>query len=638
VAPTAVPTAAPAATGKFQEAPMLAELVKAGKLPPVNQRLPQNPRVIKPVEKVGKYGGTWRRAYKGLSDRWGPTKLIEEFFIQWDWTDKGATLAPNLCEKWEQNANATEFTFYLRKGIKWSDGEEYNTDDIKFWYEDVFQNKDLTPTIDSNLKSPDGTPLKVTIIDKYTFKLIFTAPKPLLPINVARNGMGNPAGGPTISWPEHYMKKFHPKYTPQAELDALAKKNNVQTWDQLWGDKGDMQGPIAFWFKNPDLPVVIAWKVKVSPLTSQQQFVMERNPYYWKVDPEGNQLPYIDTITHDFFDNQEVFNLWIVSGKIDMQYRHTDTGSYTLYKENEKKGDYRVLRWRMASTNCVHLNINCPDPVLAKIMDTPKFRQALSIAIDRKQLNDLLFSGLYTPRQASPVKGSPNYDPEFEARWTEYDPKTANALLDELGLKMGPDGKTRLRPDGKALEITIESMSAPGSLGLDECQQVARMWTAVGVKTSVKQVERSLYEQHCHDGALDAGYTDWGFNRNAIVMADPGRYTGITDDGPWAPLYAHWYYKAPYKQVEPPVDHPIRKIWDLWDKTQVEPDEAKRNALFKQLLDIHKEQPWNIGTCGENPTLWIVKNNFRNVPEGRINDDPLRDEGLGMPCQYYFEK
>jgi peptide/nickel transport system substrate-binding protein len=320
-----------------------------------------------------------------------------------------------------------------------------------------------------------------------------------------------------------------------------------------------------------------------------------------------------------------------------MQYRFTDPGSYTLYMENAKKGDYRVIKWRNASTNCVHPNINGPDEVLSKLMDTPKFRQALSIAINRKEMNELIFNGLYNPRQASPVKGSPNYDAEFEKKWAEYDVATANKLLDELGLKMGADGKTRTRPDGKPLQITIETMSTTGSATNDEAQRVAGYWTAVGVKTTVKQVERSLYEQHCHNGELDCGHTDWGMNRNSIVMADPGRYTGATDDGPWAPLYAHWYTKSTYKQVEPPADHPIRKVWDAWDKTQLEPDETKRNALFKSMIDIHKEQPWNIGTCGENPTLWIARNNFRNVPEGRINDDPLRDEGLGQPFQYYFE-
>jgi len=630
-AATTAPTAPPAP--KYKEAPMLADLVKAGKLPPVEQRLPQEPRVIQPVEKIGKYGGTWRRAYKGVSDRWGPTKLQEEPMIQWLWSnDKGVQVTANLCTKWEQNADASQFTFYLRKGIKWSDGEEFNTDDVKFWYEDVLLNKTLIPSIPDYMRDPDGTPMKLEVIDKYTFSVKYGKPKPLLPITLAKLTGTNPVG-PSFAMPEHYLKKFHEKYGEKATIDKAVADRKFATWDQLWNNsKGDLQGPIAFWFLNPDLPVICAWKMKVPP--PAEHMVMERNPYFWKVDPEGNQLPYIDQVTHDLFSDQQVFNMWLVSGKIDCQYRYTDTGAYTLYKENEQKGGYRVLRWLLASTNAVYPNINCPDPVLAKLFDTAEFRHALSIAINRQELADLLYNGLMTPRQASPVHGSPNYDPEFEKKWAEYDPATANKLLDDLGLKKGADG-IRLRPDGKPLEITIESQDTPGSQAADEGDRIAKYWTAVGIKTTFKIVERSLYTEHYQNGTIEVGR--WGCDRNSIVMADPGRYIGITQDGPWAPLYAAWYAKSPTKQVEPPADHPIRKIWALWDQCQAEADETKRNALFKQLLDIHKEHPYMIGTVGEAAALWIVSNKVRNVPDGRIEDDTTRDEGLATPCQFFFD-
>ena len=636
-APTATTAAAAKPAMAYKEAPMLAELVKAGKLPTLDKRLPATPRLTKPVEKVGKYGGTWHRAYKGISDRWGPTKLHEEFMLQWDWQDDGIKIAANLCDKWEQNSNATEFTFYLRKGIKWSDGEEFNTDDVKFWYDDVAMNKTITPTFPTVMADPDLTPGKVSIVDAYTFKWIFGKPKPLLPTFIAKTGGGGPPGGPSFAYPEHYMKKFLPKNASQAEMDALLQKYGVKTWDALWGTGGDQEGPAAFWFKNADRPVISAWKTKVSPLTNQERTIMDRNPYFWKVDTEGNQLPYIDEITHDLFSDQQVFNMWVIGGKIDMQYRHTDAGSYTLYKENEKKGDYRVILWRIASTNCYHLNINAPDAALGKLFDTPAFRQALSVAINRKEINDLVFNGLYKPRQASPINGSPNYDAEFEKKWAEYDVAAAKKLLDDLGCKLGADGKTRTRPDGKPIELVIESMAATGSVWLDECGLVAKYWSAIGIPTTIKPIERSLYETRARGGDVVVGHTDWGFNRNSIVMADPGHYLGTIADNPWAPLYGNWYVKAQYKQVEPPADHPIKKIWTLWEQCQVEPDETKRNALFKQIIDTHKANPWNIGTVGENPTIWVAKNNFRNVPAGRINDDTLRDEGLGMPWQYYFE-
>ncbi len=630
--PTPVPTVT---TAKYKEAPQLADLVKAGKLPPVDQRLPSNPRVLKPLDQIGQYGGTWHRAYKGLSDRWGPTKLIEEQLIEWDAPDPNTIkLVPNFVEKWEQNDDATEFTFYFRKGVKWSDGQEVTTDDAKFWYEDVQLNKDLTPVpsfvisqnINGQIKMAD-----VTFPDKYTVKVTYPTPNPLLPIRIAKNGGGMPGVAAFLA-PAHYLKKFHPKYADKAELDKLVQAQKLTSWTDLWGKAGDFQGPIAFWFLNPDLPVIIPWKIDKP--TPADPVVMVRNPYYWQVDTEGNQLPYIDRIEHAFFDNFEVLKLWVASGKIDAQMRHMDPGAYTFFKENEKKGDYQVVPWRAASTDCYFPNINCPDPVLAKLFDTPEFRQALNFAVNRKEIHEIVWNGLGNPRQYSPVKGSPEYDEGMEKIWTEYDPKQANALLDKLGLTKGPDG-VRKRPDGKPLEIIVEHTDAQGSPSVDAHNLLKKYWDAVGIKTTIKYVERALYEQHVHNGDIQVG--SWGFDRASVVKADPGRWLGTIDDGPWAPTYGHWYAKSPYKQQEPPQDHPIRQIWSLWEKTQIEPDEAKRNATFQQIIDIHKQHPYAVGIVGEKPSIGIVKNNFHNIKPGFIQDDTLRDWGLINPQQFFIK-
>jgi peptide/nickel transport system substrate-binding protein len=395
-----------------------------------------------------------------------------------------------------------------------------------------------------------------------------------------------------------------------------------------------MQGPIGYWFLDPDVPVINAWKISVP--APADPMVMVRNPYFYQVDTEGNQLPYIDQITHDFFDSDEVFNLWIAEGRIDMQMRHVTAANFTYYKENEEAGGYRVLLWKAASTNALHPNITNPDPVLAELFDTPQFREALSIAINREEINELVHNGLYEPRQASPVSGSPNYDPEFETRWAEYDPERANALLDELGLTKGADG-IRVRPDGQPLVFSILHRELTGTPGADEMNLVAEYWGAIGLQVNQDVVERSLYEERVNNGEVDIGV--WGCDRNSVVMADPGRYLGTIQDGPWAPLYGNWYEPgSPYKIVEPPEDHPIRTIWSLWEQARSEPDETKRNGIFKQLLDMHKETPWMIGTVGESPSLAIVSNNFRNFLEGFIADDTLRDSGLLNPQQFFIRQ
>ena len=619
---------------------MLAELVAAGELPPVEQRLPTNPRVITPYNEVGEYGGTWRRAFKGLSDRWGPTKLNEEMAIEWDAPDPDTiNLVANFISEWSQNDDATEYTFTLREGLKWSDGAPLTTEDVQFWYDEIF--------LTSLLNKPSffiigGVDMELEVVDELTWKVRFAVPNPLLPIQIAKS-TGGMTGGPTMAGPKHYLYKYLPHLTDdQSLIDAAMETYGVATWEELHFEAapGDGRGPINFWFRNPELPVFNAWRSQNSPL--EDPHIMVRNPYYHAVDTEGNQLPYIDTVTHALFEDNQTLNLWIAQGLIDMQNRHLSTSDFTFFKENEEAGDYQVLLWKAASTHAFHPNICTPDPVLRQLFDTAEFREALSIAIDRNEINDLIYNGVMEPRQASPVSGSPEFDPEFETRWTEYDPERANELLDGLGLTERDGDGFRKRSDGQTLAFRITYTDVLGVITPDEIQLVQDYWRAIGLQVSQEVVERSLYEQRVRGGDVEVGV--WYVDRSSVVKADPGRYLGLVHDGPWAPLYAHWCaaqlqpnpaeYQFPIE--EPPPDHPVRKIRDLWEQTQVEPDEATRNALFKQLMDIHKAHPYMIGTVGEDPQPVVVKNNFFNVGGGFISDDTLRNDGLLNPVQFFM--
>ncbi len=621
---------AQATPSSFNEAPMLADMVSSGALPTVAERLPSDPRVIRTVNEIGQYGGTWRRAFKGISDRWGPTKLIEEMAIRWDVPDPDTVnVTTGYVSEWTQNEDASEFTFTLRDGLKWSDGVAATTEDVQFWYDEFYLgelgNKPAWLTT-------NGIDMTLNIIDERTFSIGFPAPNPLLPISMAKL-TGGMTGGPSLMAPAHYLRQYMPQYGDQAKIDAAMEENGLSTWQELFGDAGNTQGPIAFWFRNPELPVLNPWKAKNKP--TEDPYIMERNPYFYGVDSEGNQLPYIDTISHALFGDNAVFDLWIAQGLIDFQGRHVQSANFTFYKENEGIGNYTLTIWKAASTNAVYPNINNSDPVLAALFDTAQFREALSISINREEINDLIFDGLFEPRQASPVSGSPNYDPEFETRWAEYDPDRANALLDELGLAKGSDG-IRVRADGNRLDFRILHQYQTGSPEADQIGLVETYWKAIGIDASQDVVERSLYETRVQNGEVDVGV--WGFDRNSVVMADPGRYLGNIDDGPWAPLYGHfWDTESAFAKLEPPADHPIRQIWAYWDQTRVEPDQAKRDAHFKQLLDIHKEHPYAIGLVGEAPVLYITSDKFGNVASGYIDDDTLRNAGQLNPAQFYIK-
>jgi len=619
VAPTETPVPeVPVAVPKYKEAPMLAELVKAGKLPPVDERLPVEPLVLPVIEEIGEYGGTWRRAYKGIADRWGPTKCVEEYF--WEY-NPDLSIRANLASKWEISEDASEWTLHLRKGVKWSDGEEYNTDDIKFFYEAVWKNKTLTPAPEKHTYwSPGGVPMEIEILDKYTFKLKFAAPNITL-------------GVTTFIWnyPEHYLKQFHPDYVPMSEVEKAVKEAEVDTWDQLF-DHITTSKKYGWWV-NPDLPVIWAWRSTLPP--PGDLIEMERNPYFWQVDPEGNQLPYIDKVTHRLFESAEVFNMWIISGEIDMMQRHVELANYTLYKENEEKGDYRVLTWKLANHLGLNPNQTCPDKVLAQLFSNKDFRHAMSIAINREDVNETIYDGLYECRQISPISGSPQFDPEFETKWIEYDPDKANELLDGIGLEMGPDG-VRRRPDGKPLEVILETTAAIGSPDLDAWELVVRYFADVGIKASVKQVERSLYTEHFESG--DVEIACWGADRNALPMKDPTIYLGTCRDRPWITMYALWYLTDGAEGIEPPADHPCREIWKIWEDVQTTPDLDEATEKFQKIIDIHKENVFNIGILGEGPALIIAKNNFRNVVGGYICDDPLRDVHLLKDPQFFIRQ
>jgi peptide/nickel transport system substrate-binding protein len=607
---------------KFNEAPQLADLVRQGKLPPVEQRLPKNPLVVTPYEEIGQYGGTWRRAWLGLSDQWGPNKICVEHLVMFD---KGGTkVLPNVAESWKISKDAKVYTFKLREGIRWSDGTPLTTDDVMFWYEDVLLNKELTPTISTWLTS-GGKPCEIEKIDTYQFRVKFAEPNPLFLINICKQG------GNAFFLPKHYMKQFHPKYTTKEKLDAMTKEAGYQFWYQLFDAKGMNSNA---WLQNSELPVLYPWR-SVTPPTSTNM-IFERNPYYWKIDPAGNQLPYIDRISHALVENREMITMKAVAGEIDMQTRHISLPDYTLLMENRAKGNYRVLQWKqgVGSDVMICLNQNVKDPVLRKIFEDRRFRQALSIGINREEIWKLIYLGMGKPRQSSLISGVAFYDPEWEKAYAEYDPKKANEILDRIGLTKRDKDGFRLRPDGKTLALTITFPSGIFGAWADVLQMVEKYWEAVGVKVAIQPVERSLYTTRCTAGDLEIGV--WNFDRNAAVMSDPGRLLGTVTDGPWAPLYGLWYTSRGKSGEEPQGD--IRKIYELWDKVTVTADEKQRDRLFKEIINLHKRNIWMIGIVGELPQPVIVKNNFRNVPDGIIWDDTLRAPKNGRPEQFFFKK
>lgn len=611
---------------KYKEAPMLGELVRAGKLPSVEQRLPKNPIVVKPVEKVGKYGGTWRRAWLGAGDRWGIAKLCYDTNNLFRWS-RDAKPIPWLVNKYTVSPDGRVYTFQLREGLKWSDGTPLTTDDVMFWYEDIILNEELTPTYPGVLLS-GGEKAKFEKIDTYTFRITFKNPAPLFIYNFAAQGwfIDHRFGSLGYYAPKHYLQQFHPKYTPKEQLEARTKKEGFSRWYELFQFKID-------YIQNPELPTMSPWKV-VSKSPTEPVYVMERNPYYPVVDTEGNQLPYIDRVVHYLVSDAEMINMKAIAGEIDMQTRHIRLPNYTLFMQNKDKGGYRVLRWGsgVGADPALYLNQSVKDPIKRKLFQDIRFRQALSLAINRDEINKMLYFGLGTPMQAAIPKGGAYYDSVWEKTYAQYDPVRAKRILDAMGLKAGRDGY-RVGPDGKTIELIIDFTTYPGNANMQCMELIKSYWEAIGIKTIVRQIERSLYTTNCNSGDIEIGV--WNMDRTANFILSPGRILGTITDGPWAPLYAQWYSTKGASGEEPTGD--IRRIYDLWDEVSRTVDAKQRDKLIKEIVALHRKNIWIIGTVGALPQLVIVKNNMKNVPEYAIWDDPLRSPLISYPDQFYFE-
>jgi peptide/nickel transport system substrate-binding protein len=334
----------------------------------------------------------------------------------------------------------------------------------------------------------------------------------------------------------------------------------------------------------------------------------------------------------------DVFNLWIVNGEIDFQARHVDAGAYTLYKENEKAGDYKVVVGVSASHVAVQLNLATKNDKLREFFNTRNVRFALSYAIDRNMLNELIFNGLATPRQYSPLPMSPQYYPKLSDAYLDFDVAKANQLLDETVYNKKDADGFRTYPDGETISFTIEGTDQAGSSNEDCVQQIIKMWGAVGVKCAYKYFERALYTEHYEANEIEGAF--WGGDRTVLPLSPSAIiFRGIQPDRPWAAGYAMWYNDPTSEGgVEPPADHFIWKIWNIWDKIAVEADPVKQNELFFQILDIWYEELPMITCLGMLPSLAIVKNGMHNFIAGFPNDDTTGDENVYNTETYFWDE
>jgi peptide/nickel transport system substrate-binding protein len=595
----------------YQEAPMLAELVASGDLPPVAERLPDNPMVVTPNESVGVYGGIWHRAWRGVNDFHAFGRLIYDPVLRWP-QDPSDPVQPGLAESWEWSDDGTALTLHFRHGLKWSDGEPFSVDDVIFWWEAIETDTNVTAAIHGEW-TIGGEPMQLEKVDQDTITLQFAAANGLAEtVGLAFHGNQWPLGFERFGFyaPKHYLEQFHPAYNDAGSYEEFEAK--------------------AFDY-NVDRPVMTAWKI-----TQYEEgatlMVAERNPYYYRVDSEGNQLPYIDEIYFHLVEGTDGVNAMGIAGQLSMQDRATSLAQYPVYQDNAEAGDYHMILWPQATASNATLwfNQSYGDEQYRTLFQDLRFRQAMSHAIDRDTLNQVVYLGQGVPRTESVVPDSACYIPELENANGEFDTARSTALLDDIGLVKGADGFYTFA-DGTPLLLQVETSNSDGLIG-DALELIAQNWNDVGVKTEVQEETRDVYWPRA--GANEVMVATWTTDRGLVPMVDP-IYQFPFDERSWmAPAMGTWYKTGGADGVEPTAE--FQQAMDLYDQYKATVDPAVQTDLCQQLVRMSSENLWTIGTVGLVPGPVVIKNNFMNVQLEHTADWIIMSPGTMNPAQFYF--
>ena len=596
-------------------------------LPPLEERLPKNPLVLEPTDRVGQQGGTWNHALVGG----GSLSMIVRYqayeplvAFNKEWTD----VVPNIAESFEVSDDSRVYTFHLREGHKWSDGEPFTTEDVKFWYEDIFLDPDQAVTGQTYWYDANGDVGRLEVVDDTTFRVVFGEPNGFFLQNLAWAQQDQMTRAPA-----HYLKQFHEKYNPDA--GKLAAERGMEGWQALFQREHGLQQDNVH-FQNSGRPTLNAWKFSIAPGEDTERALAERNPYYFKVDPAGTQLPYFDRIAYQMVADPQVLLLKTLQGEIDMmdQYIATPTNKPVLY-DGQEIGDYRFYTLKETAANVMvfQLNLNHSDEVKQELFNNKEFRQALSLAIDRQALIDAVFVGQGAPAQPSIVEGDPLYNERLATQFTDYDPDKANEMLDAIVPERDGEGY-RLDPSGRRLSIVFEIDQARTTF-LDMFQLVLPMLQDVGIDAQMRTMDRSLWETRVRHGRdFDATAHQFGANSGIAAMLDPRYFVPFSPNSIYAPGWSLYFTEPDAEDaIEPPAE--IKAQQDLYKKLLSTGDPAQQKALMAEILENAADQFLVFGVSLPPDGYGVVKNNMVNTMDTMPNSFGWPTPGPARPEQFF---
>ncbi len=600
----------------FVEPPMLRLDVSTGRLPPTEKRLPQPPLVVR-MDEPGKHGG----ALHSLVGRSRDTRLLVVYgYARLVGYDRNLELAPDILESFEVQEGRI-FTLRLRKGHRWSDGHPFTAEDFRYYWEDVANNKELSPAGPPRDLLVDGEPPKFEMLSDTVLRYTWHKPNPhFLP----RQAGASPL---FIYRPAHYLKPLHKKYSEKvrkAEADGTAKRR----WSAVHNRADNL-----YESDNPDLPTLQPWMNTTRP--PADRFVAVRNPYFHRVDERGQQLPYIDRFVLAVAD-PKLIPAKTGAGEADLQARDVHFNNYTFLKQGEKQNGYRTLLWRPGKGSHFALfpNLNTKDPVWRQLLRDVRFRRALSLGIDRSLVNQVLYFGLAIESNNTVLPQSPLFREAYRDRWARYDRKAAIQLLEEIGLKKGRDGVRRL-PDGRPLEIIVET-AGESTEHSDVLELIRETWREVGIKVFTKPSQREAWRNRIYSG--ETVMSVWGGIENGLATPD----TSPDELAPMSQTQLQWpkfgqYFETGGKSGEP-VDMPevkeLQRLYEVWMSAT---SRREREQAWHAMLALHAEQQFTIGVVSGVPQPVVARDTLMNVPErGFYNWDPGAFFGIYRPDTFWF--
>ena len=616
-------TPAGAAESPFVEPPMLAGQVRVGLLPPVAQRLPEVPAVDamdRPWQTPGRHGGELRTLMARSKD----TRVIYVYgYARLVAYSPSLAIVPDILERVEVEGGR-DFTLHLRRGHRWSDGHPFTTEDFRYWWEDMALNRDRYPLGPPAELLVEGRPPRVEILDATTVRFRWDRPNPFfLPMLAGAKPV-------EIYAPAHYLKRFHPRYTDPETLAARIAEARQKSWQQLHNRKDDLTE-----FNNPDLPTLQPWV----PTTAApaDRFVFVRNPFYHRVDPEGRQLPYIDRVVMTVAD-AKIIPAKTGAGESDLQSRYLRFDNYTFLKQGEKRAGYDVRLWRtgIGAQMALYPNLNAADPVWRAVLRDARFRHALSLAIDRDELNQVIYFGLALPSNNTVLPDSPLWRRSYQERWAGFDLKQAGALLDAMGLDRRNVTGTRLLPDGRPLEIVVET-AGESTEETDALELIADSWRRIGVLAFTRPSQLDVFRNR-----IFAGETRMAIARgvdNAVPTADmsPAEFVPRSQTQYQWPAWGQ-HHETHGRQGEAPDLPAARDLLRAFARWRHAIDPGERAEAWHRILSINAEETFTIGLVAAVPQPVVVGRTLRNVPaDGLYTYDPGAHFGVYRPDSFWFE-